>query len=383
MPALAALASAVLLLHGWVIERIAGAARPQPREAARASRAIQAVMAAPLAPDPAGPVPVMSEPPAAATVAQAPAASPTVEAAPQVNPPATASKPARRRGLGATADAPPAAPPPVATLTSLVDTVSPSVEPAATAEPPPATSPAEPTADPLLAAASQPAASGAADDGTPPPVYRTRIPPPAKLTYRLSRSGLVGVGELDWQPQGRSYILRLEGRLPPLGTLIVQTSRGGFDAAGLAPERHTDRRLRRGEQAANFQRDKGRISFSGPDTELPLLPGVQDRLSVMLQLAAIANAWSRPPAVGSELRIQVVGARGDAHVWTLRYGGPQPVQTAAGSVTALYFLREPAGPYDTRAEFWLDGARSYLPVRVRLTDGRGEALELLCEPPVP
>ena len=150
-----------------------------------------------------------------------------------------------------------------------------------------------------------------------------------------------------------------------------------------APERYTDKRLRRGEQAANFQRDKGSITFSGPGTELALLPGVQDRLSVMLQLAAIASAWSKPPRVGEHLLIQVVGARGDSHVWALRYEGPQPVRTAEGSVPALHFSREPDGPYDTQAEFWLDGARSYLPVRVRLTDGRGETLELLREASVP
>lgn len=210
------------------------------------------------------------------------------------------------------------------------------------------------------------------------PTYATRIPPPARIAYRLSRGGIVGNGEIDWQPQDDAYTLRLEGRVPLLGTLIVQTSRGGFDAAGLAPQHYTDKRLRRPERRADFDRTAGRVAFSDDDEPpVPLVPGLQDRLSVMLQLAAIANGWRRPPPAGTLLRIPVVGARGGAALWSLRFAGPQSVETPDGAVPALRFLREPERPQDTRAEFWLDPARSYMPVRARLTDGHGDALELL------
>jgi hypothetical protein len=211
----------------------------------------------------------------------------------------------------------------------------------------------------------------------PSPTYRTRIPPAALVSYRMSRSGLSGTGELDWRPEAGGYSLRLEGRLPLIGTLITQTSRGRFDAAGLAPERYTDRRLSRGEQAASFQRSAGLISFSGQSPDVPLTPGVQDRLSVMVQLAAIAAGWSKPPPVGTPFQVRVVGARGDANVWSLRFEGPQTVDTPEGAVAALRFRREGDGPHDTRAEFWLDPARSHLPVRVRIADGSGDPLELL------
>lgn len=373
-PALTGVALAVLLLHGWLIERIGRRAAAAPL--APLGRPVQA-LAMPIA-----------EPVVAPAAAPEPVAAVVAEPEPAVQPPAPAVPPRPKR-QSAPADVRPVAPKPAASATRVATPVA--SEPPADAAPVTihtAAVEAPATADAAAPDAVHVAAGG--DSPAPPapaaetlPTYRTRIPPAARVVYRLSRGGLVGVGELDWQPQGRSYTLRLEGRLPPLGTLIVQTSRGGFDRAGLAPERYTDKRLRRGEQAANFQRDKGSVTFSGPGIELALLPGMQDRLSVMLQLAAIANAWSKPPPVGEHLLIQVVGARGDSHVWALRYEGPQPVRTAEGSVPALHFTREPNGPYDTQAEFWLDGARSYLPVRVRLTDGRGDALELLREAPVP
>lgn len=215
----------------------------------------------------------------------------------------------------------------------------------------------------------------------PVPTYRTRPPAAAMLAYRLARSGIVGTGHIDWRPvPGGAYSLQLEGSVPIIGTLITQTSRGRIDAAGLAPERHTDKRLRRGEQAANFDRAAGAIRFSGQAPEVPLTAGVQDRLSVMIQLPAIVNAWTRLPPVGEHLLVRVIGARGDAHVWSLRFEGPQAIDTPDGRVNALRFLREPEGASDTRAEFWLDPQRQHLPAKVVLTDGKGESLELLRTP---
>lgn len=234
------------------------------------------------------------------------------------------------------------------------------------------TAPAAPRPAPTALAGDQAAAHTEA-----PAVYRTRIPAQARITYRLSRSGIVGSGLLDWRVEGDGYVLRLEGSVPIIGTLITQTSRGGFDDAGLAPARYTDKRWRRDELAADFERRAGRIAFSNDTPSLPLQKGTQDRLSVMVQLAAIANAWSEPPAVGTVLTLPVVGARGDAKLWALRYEGPQALRIGDGSVRSLRFLRQPEEPDDTRAEFWLDPAASYLPVRARLTDGDGDALELL------
>ena len=121
------------------------------------------------------------------------------------------------------------------------------------------------------------------------PVYRTRLPPAMTLRYQMSRGILHGTGELQWRPAADHYELRLEGRVAGLA-ILTQTSAGGFDAAGLAPLRFTDQRMRRAAVAANFQRDADKITFSGPSAELPLLPGEQDRLSWMVQLAAIAAA---------------------------------------------------------------------------------------------
>ena len=248
--------------------------------------------------------------------------------------------------------------------------------PAASAQPiaePNAEPAAEPTAEPLVAAQATASREGEI------PLYRTLFPPPLTLHYTLSRGGLSGTGELQWRPAGDRYELRLEGRLAGINVL-VQTSQGGFDDAGIAPLRFTDQRMRRDLKAANFQREAGKITFSGPSTEFPLLIGTQDRLSWMIQLAAVAAAEPQRLAPGGKVALYVVGARGDADLWVFRYVAHEAVATGAGNVAAVKFAREPRGLHDTQVEAWLDPARHHLPVRARLSNSPdGDALELLLQ----
>ena len=211
---------------------------------------------------------------------------------------------------------------------------------------------------------------------TPPPVYPTRLPPAATLHYQVRRGFLHGDGQIRWRPAGDAYRLVLEASIAGL-TLLVQTSEGAIDRHGIAPVRFLDQRARRAAQAANFVRESGRITFSGTAVEWPLVAGVQDRLSWMIQLAGIVAADPKLLHEGSRITMAVVGARGDADVWNLRYVGPETVETPSGSVAAFKLVREGHGPNDTGAEVWLDPARSYLPARATLGSSASPEYDLL------
>lgn len=211
------------------------------------------------------------------------------------------------------------------------------------------------------------------------PVYRTLIPPALTLSYQLRRGALQGSGELRWRPQGERYEAHLEGRLAGL-TVLTQTSQGGFDEAGVAPMRFTDLRLRGATQAANFQRQAGKITFSGPSIEYPLLIGSQDRLSWMIQLAAVVSAEPQRLQDGGKVVIHVVGARADSSLWVFRFAGHEPVATGAGAVQAAKFVRDAQGVHDTRVEVWLDPRRHHLPARATWRSGPDDqGLELLLQ----
>ncbi len=212
----------------------------------------------------------------------------------------------------------------------------------------------------------------------PPPVYATLLPAPAVLHYLLQHHGRPGQAVLAWRQDGPRYALTFDARLDPPGggpgtvapALVEQASQGGLDAAGLAPERFTDRRRGRGWQAANFQREVGRISFSGPSVEYPAWPGAQDRLSWLVQLVAIQAAATLPLP---EITLWVVDARGGAERWRFVAQGDVPVPTPWGPVPARHWQRQPDPqhrPDSQRVDIWLAPAVGHWPVQLRVTSLR-------------
>lgn len=305
------------------------------------------------------------------------AASPSARAVPvralDVVEPRTASTDDARDTLAAAS--PPA--PAIRTDTTPVDRRVAAYPPHRVPQPPPATGPSDAAAAAVrreVAAAVLPAPprDDAPMPADPPPVYATRAPASAALRYALQRGDARGEALLRWHHDGSTYELTLQAVLPQ-GATLDQRSQGGFDDAGLAPLRLADRRRGRSAQAVNFQRPQGRITFSGPRWEYPLVPGVQDRLSWLVQLVAIASA--QPLSPGDEVALQVVGARGATSRWRFRVDREDLPMAGV-----LRLVREPEHLYDLRVEVWLDPARGHWPARLRQAQvPGGETLEWVLE----
>ena len=256
-------------------------------------------------------------------------------------------------------------------------------KPAASAVPVPAALP-EPVVvvaavEPVVAAPT-PAAAAPSEPASLPtidvPVYATRLPPPGTWRYQLTRGIASGDAVLSWHPnEQHHYEMKLEGFIAGI-TVLDWVSTGAIDSAGIAPDRFAIRRRGNDSQAANFQRDAGKITFSGPTHELPLIAGVQDRLSWMLQLPAIIEAAPQRFVAGQSVVLMVIGARGGADVWTFNVIGADRV----GDIPALKLVREARKPRDVQVDVWLDPARDHVPVRALLTQPDGGApLELRLE----
>ena len=232
--------------------------------------------------------------------------------------------------------------------------------------PPPATSsvPAEPALTPVPATPVPVVPASTLVGDIEVPVYATRLPPPFEIMFSLERGGQSGEARLNWVRDGDHYQLQLNGGLNGAPG-FESTSTGDVDGTGVAPLRFVDRRAGRGAQAVNFQREAGKITFSGPATEYPLVPGSQDRLSWVVQLAGILKADPSLATPGRQVTLYVAGARGDADVWVFSVEAPEPV----GNADAVKLVHESRRPYDTRAEVWLDPARHFLPLHVRLSNG--------------
>ncbi|HVZ42666.1 MAG TPA: DUF3108 domain-containing protein [Ramlibacter sp.] len=207
------------------------------------------------------------------------------------------------------------------------------------------------------------------------PSHPVALLPTSRLHYEVEATyhglALAGRAELQWRHDSSAYEARLEVGAPMLPTR-VQTSSGRVSPEGLEPERFTERL--RSERATHFERDKGKITFSSNRPDAELLAGTQDRLSVVLQLAAmVGGAPSRHPR-GTSIAIPTAGT-GECDTWIFTVEGDEALELPGGAVRAVKLQRVPRKEYDVKVELWLAPRLDYAPVRVRLTNPNGDSVD--------
>lgn len=326
-----------------------------------------------------------------ASEAPAPAAAPA-EAKPPAPP-----KPKRPREASVPRPKPKPAPAPV--------------EPASTREPDASTLPTPETPDltaqaatdsgatPPEAAASAPAgttspsggtgtgtaaAAGGEASGTIAGTQAMKIPGSVTLDFEATgQSGASpqrGVfGELVWLQDGSRY----DGRLTLKAvffTLLNWHSTGRIGPSGLEPERYSE--SRKSEVASHFVRDQNQIVFSNNTPPVPLLPGAQDRMSVMMQLGGLLAASPERYPAGTKISVQTVGPK-DADVWVFVVGEEEKLSLPAGEFMARKLTRDPRRAFDRKLELWLAPAYGYLPVRIRQTETNGDFADAQLRKPLP
>ena len=174
--------------------------------------------------------------------------------------------------------------------------------------------------------------------------------------------------ELLWLQDGSSYDARLEVSAFLIGARI-QTSTGRLTADGLEPKRFADKF--RSEVAAHFERDKRLVTFSANTPQVPLLAGMQDQLSVVMQLSAmIAGAPAQYPS-GTAITFDTIGPR-SSEKWMLIVGEEEKLLLPGGELLALKLTRKPRSEYDQTLELWLAPQLAYLPARIKLTEKDGD-----------
>ncbi len=187
------------------------------------------------------------------------------------------------------------------------------------------------------------------------------------------------LGTLDWASDGRTYQLQLDAKLAFV-SMFRRTSIGRLGSTGLQPERFSDKRFNRSEQATHFQKDKGVISFANNKPNAPLLGGAQDQLSMMVQLAGLVGSNPEKALAQHTIQLQVAGTE-EADVWVFSVEGMETIVLPAGTTTALHLLRAPRKEFDRRVELWLAPTLDYMPVRFKQTEQNGDTFDLLLRSP--
>ncbi len=247
----------------------------------------------------------------------------------------------------------------------------------------PAPSPGGGAAANQIATAAPAPAATAAEPGSDSPDIRPALAVPPEAHVVLPRHarlvyGSVAVGHwkgipltirgrttTDWRYEDGRYETSLGIDVVDFG----QTSSGQFRSDyGLAPDRYTERRRRRGTIATDFDWSRHRVTFSEASPARDAEPGAQDRLSLQFQLSVLRQVYPERFVPGAVLPIPLAGTR-DITQWYFVVGREEEIETGQGTMRGLRMQsRRTDGDAQESLEVWISPDLDWLPIRIRIVD---------------
>lgn len=242
----------------------------------------------------------------------------------------------------------------------------------------PEAAPTEPS-DTLEAAQTEPSAQASStteSDAPSPPIKPIPVPTAqTRLVYDITGEvkgrNVFAEGLFAWTVKDGRYDASLAVRMVLLGTR-TQTSVGHIGPQGLMPDRFGERQ--RDEAATHFDYEGQRVRFSRNRPDAPLLPGTQDRLSVILQLAALMQARPSDFEVGSQVNMPVASSR-EVEDWRWQVGDLETLALPKGDMIARRLTRPALNERDNTLELWMAPSLQHLPARIRITQSNGDWLD--------
>lgn len=200
------------------------------------------------------------------------------------------------------------------------------------------------------------------------------LPPSSSLTYTLKASAKgfkINVdSQFDWKRSGDSYTLVNSGKF--MFFSFVFQSDGVVTADGLQPTRYQETRNKR-VKTVSFDESTKKLTFSGGDSE-DLVAGTQDRMSVLLQLAALGRRDAAAFGPGKVAQFRVAGSSRTDN-WRFKVVGKETLTTALGTVKTVHLVRERDHDDGQKVEVWLSADYDWMPVRVLSNETDGDYLD--------
>lgn len=215
-----------------------------------------------------------------------------------------------------------------------------------------------------------------AEAGLPPPAFTALRS--GRHTYKVivSKKGnpIQGEARLTWQQDGEKYALELSISAPI--EVLNYKSSGTLTPQGLMPLDFYDKTVFKSTVAAHFVYAQNKITFSTTPNETELIPGAQDRNSILMQIAGLLAADPARYTPGTTFSIQTVNAR-EAEPWLFTVNEPETLNLETGSQIAWRLTRNPRREFDRKIELWFVPAMNYLPVRYRQTESNGDYQDMV------
>ncbi|WP_353433331.1 DUF3108 domain-containing protein [Polynucleobacter sp. MWH-UH23A] len=216
----------------------------------------------------------------------------------------------------------------------------------------------------------------------------------AGVPFKLPESGTIfydsfvdgqklQTGEIDWIVDGNHYRLYVNIPYAFVGPFVFE-SRGTVDSFGIAPAIYWTQRGTRAPRYTRFDRDGnggGQMFFSEkPEFTPDIVPGTQDRFSLMFQLASLLNGDSKIDEPGTVRSIPVVDYN-TLDQWHFKSYGEavnEDIPSLGKAVNRRYALMQRENdPYKRQVDIWLAKDLEWLPGRIRSLEANGRVLELV------
>ena len=211
-----------------------------------------------------------------------------------------------------------------------------------------------------------------------------KLPLPGILYYDAYVDGQkYQTAEIDWVTEGNSYRLYVNIPYAFVGPFVFE-SRGTVDGYGIAPIIYWSQRGTRTPRYSRFDRDEkggGQMYFSEkPEFTPAIVPGTQDRFSLMFQLASLLNGNNKIDDSGSIRSIPVVDYN-TLENWQFKSYGEafnEDIPSLGKTVNRHYALMQRENdPYKRQVDIWLAKDLEWLPGKIRSLESNGRILELV------
>lgn len=210
------------------------------------------------------------------------------------------------------------------------------------------------------------------------------LPRNGSIRFSVEKGFIVGQSVHRWSHDGKEYSLSSLTQTTGLAAFfqpvrLTWTSTGMLDGKGLQPhEFRVEKNGVAGDSADFDWAAKQLVLSSDTQQEVPLVSGAQDMLSVFYQLGMLLPALAdQAPTGGTMARAELMVATGRKFE---RYGfdvvGEEKLSLKFGKYRTVH-LRTASGKETT--EVWLAPDLHNLPVKIRITDRKGDSYDQIAE----
>jgi len=155
------------------------------------------------------------------------------------------------------------------------------------------------------------------------------------------------------------------------GKRSTWVSAGQLAPEGLRPERYSEKTSTSSERATHFDAAHAQVIFSNNSPSQPLLAGMQDRLSILIQLGGLLAAQTPLPAAGSSIDVPVA-TLSQAGVWHFEIAGLDASATPDQKTGPwLKVEHHPSQAWEPDLIIWYD-TQYFLPARIQTTYTNGQ-----------